>query len=71
FFTYLIALGDFAHVVVGSTELFMVAFTGEQDLAKIIGVNLLPALAGNIIGGSGLFAMLAWGQVHAELDEDN
>ena len=26
FFTYLIALGDFAHVVVGSTELFLLAF---------------------------------------------
>lgn len=67
FFTYLIALGDFAHVVVGSTELFLVAFEGEQSIFKLIPVNLLPALAGNIIGGAGLFAMLAWGQVHAEV----
>lgn len=69
FFTYLIALGDFAHVVVGSAELFMVALSGEQGILKLIGVNLLPALAGNIIGGAGLFAILAWGQVHEEMED--
>lgn len=69
FFTYLIALGDFAHVVVGSAELFMVALSGEQGIFKLLGVNLLPALAGNIIGGAGLFAILAWGQVHEEMED--
>ncbi|WP_084397857.1 formate/nitrite transporter family protein [Henriciella aquimarina] len=69
FFTYLIALGDFAHVVVGATELFLVGFEGDQSFLKLIGVNLLPTLMGNIIGGAGLFAMLAWGQVHAEVQE--
>ncbi len=69
FFTYLIALGEFAHVVVGSVELFLVAFSGEETILKLIGVNLLPALIGNIIGGAGLFAMLAWGQVHAEMED--
>ena len=69
FFTYLIALGGFAHVVVGSAELFMVALSGEQGIFKLIGVNLLPALAGNIIGGAGLFAILAWGQVHEEMED--
>lgn len=70
FFTYLIAIGEFAHVVVGSAELFMVVFSGEASLMKVTFVNLLPALAGNIIGGTGLFAMLAWGQVHEELEDD-
>jgi formate-nitrite transporter family protein len=70
FIAYLIALGDFAHVVVGSVELFLLAFEGEAGLMKLITVNLLPTLAGNIIGGAGLFALLAWGQVHAEMDED-
>lgn len=71
FFTYLIALGEFAHVVVGSAELFMVALAGEQGIFKLIGVNLLPALFGNIIGGAGLFAILAWGQVHEEMEEQD
>ena len=70
FFTYLIALGEFAHVVVGSAELFVVALSGEQGVLKLIGVNLLPALAGNIIGGAGLFAILAWGQVHEEMEDE-
>jgi formate/nitrite transporter FocA (FNT family) len=68
FFTYLIALGDFAHVVVGSAELFMVALSGEQGILKLLSVNLLPALVGNIVGGAGLFAILAWGQVHEEME---
>lgn len=68
-FTYLIALGEFAHVVVGSAELFMVALSGEQGILKLLVVNLLPALAGNIIGGAGLFAILAWGQVHEEMED--
>ncbi|WP_300376150.1 formate/nitrite transporter family protein [Henriciella sp.] len=69
FFTYLIALGDFAHVVVGSTELFLLAFEGEGEILKLVVVNLLPAFAGNLIGGAGLFAMLAWGQVHEEMEK--
>lgn len=69
FFTYLIALGDFAHVVVGSTELFMVGLTGGDSFPKLVFANLLPALFGNIVGGAGLFAMLAWGQVHEEIED--
>ena len=71
FITYVIALGDFAHVVVGSAELFIVALSGEESIFKLVVMNLLPALAGNIIGGAGLFAILAWGQVHEEIDEDS
>lgn len=71
FITYVIALGDFAHVVVGSAELFIVALSGEDSIFKLVVMNLLPALAGNIIGGAGLFAILAWGQVHEEIDENS
>ncbi len=71
FFTWIIAFGDMAHVVVGSAELFLLAVLGEADIVKLVGINLLPALAGNIIGGAGLFAMLAWGQVSAEISEDD
>jgi formate/nitrite transporter FocA (FNT family) len=53
---------------VGSAELFMVALSGEQGILKLLSVNLLPALVGNIVGGAGLFAILAWGQVHEEME---
>lgn len=66
-FTYLIALGDFAHVVVGSVELFALVWAGEAALAPLVVSDLLPALAGNIIGGTGLFALLAWAQVREEM----
>lgn len=71
FFTYIIALGDMAHVVVGSTELFLLAVIGEENIFKLVTVNLLPALFGNVLGGTGLFAMLAWGQVSHEISEEN
>lgn len=67
--TYLIALGDFAHVVAGSTEAFLLLLTGGIGLAKCIGGFLLPALAGNIVGGTVLFSLLAYGQVREELAE--
>ena len=59
-----------AHVVVGSAELFLLAIIGEANIFKLIGVNLLPALLGNILGGTGLFALLAWGQVSNEMKDD-
>ena len=65
--TWLIAVGGFAHVVVGSSEVFMLQFSGELGLLEGFSRLILPSLAGNIIGGTGLFAMLAYGQVRAEL----
>lgn len=65
--TWLIAVGGFAHVVVGSSEVFMLQFSGELGLVEGFSRLILPSLAGNIIGGTGLFAMLAYGQVRAEL----
>lgn len=65
---YVIALGDFAHVVVGSTEVFLLMFSGQTSvLHGVLGV-LLPALVGNIVGGTGLFAVLAYGQVKQEIE---
>ena len=69
FFTYLIALGEFAHVVVGSVEIFMLVADGQKGLFEAIGINLFPAFVGNVLGGAGLFTMLAWGQVHAEVEQ--
>lgn len=65
--TYAIALGDFAHVVAGAAEAFLLAFDGRIGLDVAVGGIILPALLGNIIGGTGLFALLAHAQVRAEL----
>ncbi|HEX7060846.1 MAG TPA: formate/nitrite transporter family protein [Woeseiaceae bacterium] len=65
--TYLIALGGFAHVVVGSAEVFLLQVAGELGVAQGLFGLILPSLVGNILGGTGLFAMLAYAQVQEEL----
>lgn len=65
--TYLIALAGFSHVVAGSAEAWLLAATGETGWGDAVGGFILPALAGNIIGGTGLFAALAHAQVRSEL----
>ena len=65
--TYAIALGGFTHVIAGSAETFLLMFAGRIDLAQAFGDLILPALIGNVIGGTGLFALLAHAQVRQEL----
>ena len=65
--TYVIAIGGFSHVVAGSTEAWLLWLTGRAGLAWSLGGFMLPALVGNIIGGTGLFAVLAHGQVRGEI----
>jgi formate/nitrite transporter FocA (FNT family) len=67
FLTYFIALGDFAHVVAGSGEAWLLAFAGETTFTHSAFGIILPALLGNVIGGTGLFALLAHAQVQQEL----
>lgn len=65
--TYLIALGDLSHIVAGSTEAFLLLVNGEIGIGATFGTFFFPTLAGNIVGGTVLFAMLAYGQVKEEL----
>jgi len=69
-FTWLIAAGDFAHVIAGSVEMWFLVLTGDLGLLDGVGRFFLPVLAGNIIGGTAVFTLLAWGQVQAEVDPD-
>ena len=65
--SYAIALGGFTHVVVGAGEAFLLLFDGRIGVAQALGGIVLPALVGNIVGGTGLFALLAHAQVRQEL----
>lgn len=65
--TYLIALGDFAHVIAGSAEAFLLLLSGDIGLGKTLFGFLLPAFIGNVIGGTALFAVLAYAQVKEEV----
>lgn len=68
--SYLISLGNLTHAIAGAAEVWAVWLAGETTLRHAVLGVLLPTLAGNIIGGTGLFAVLAHGQVSDELSED-
>lgn len=65
--SYVIALGGFAHVVVGSTESFLLVFAGQKGIFEAALFSIIPAFIGNVVGGTGLFAVIAYGQVREEL----
>jgi len=65
--TYMIGLGDLSHVVAGSTGLFVAVLVGELALADALLTGTLPALVGNVIGGTGMFAALTYAQLREEL----
>lgn len=68
--TYIIALGEFSHVVAGSAEVFLLALHGDMTFGAVFGQFILPTLLGNILGGTGLFALIAYGQVRHEIQPD-
>ncbi|MEX6507790.1 formate/nitrite transporter family protein [Jiella sp. M17.18] len=67
--TYLIALFHLAHVVAGSVEALTLVFSGHMSFGHALWGFYLPALVGNVLGGSALFALISYGQVATELDQ--
>lgn len=67
---YLISLCGFAHVIAGSGEVFIMMLMGKISFMDTVFSITIPTLAGNIIGGTMLFAMLAHGQVIKEVKID-
>jgi len=65
--TYVIALGDMVHVVAGSTEAFLLLLLGDIGPWRTFGGFMVPALVGNVIGGTVLFTLLAYAQVKEEI----
>ena len=67
--TYVVALGEFAHIVAGSVECAFLVQSGRASLAQYASDFFLPTLLGNILGGTTLVALLNYGQVAAEIDD--
>ena len=65
--TYVIALAELSHIIAGAVEASLLAFLGDITLGAAVFTFLLPTLAGNIIGGSALFALLSYAQVRREM----
>ncbi|HLH92216.1 MAG TPA: formate/nitrite transporter family protein [Xanthobacteraceae bacterium] len=65
--TWLIAIAGFAHVVAGSIEAFMLVLNGRMEVWPMIADFFAPVLIGNIVGGTALFALIAYAQVMREI----
>jgi formate/nitrite transporter FocA (FNT family) len=65
--TYLIAISGAAHIVAGSIESFMLVLNGSMDVGHLLGGFIVPALLGNIVGGTVLFAVISYAQVMKEI----
>ncbi|RDC75350.1 formate/nitrite transporter family protein [Rhodovulum sp. 12E13] len=65
--TYMIGVGGMSHVVAGATELFLLVALGELGLRAALLGGVLPAFAGNVLGGTGIFAALTYAQVRNEI----
>jgi len=64
---YTIAIGKFAHVIAGAAGAYLLAFTGHASFGWALGGFVLPALIGNVIGGTCLFALLNYAQIKDEI----
>jgi formate/nitrite transporter FocA (FNT family) len=65
--TYLIAIGGFVHIVAGGVEAFMLVVTGQLGFGQMLVGFTIPALCGNVIGGTALFALISYAQVMHEI----
>ncbi|KQM53178.1 formate transporter [Sphingomonas sp. Leaf208] len=66
--TYVVAIAAFSHSIVGSVEAWLLLFSGKVGVAQALGGLMVPAILGNLLGGAGLFALLAHAQVRGEMD---
>lgn len=64
---YVIAIGGFAHVVASAGSAYLLALTGQASFGWALGGFVLPALIGNVVGGTGLFAVLNYAQIKEEI----
>jgi formate-nitrite transporter family protein len=65
--TWLIAAGEFSHVIAGSSEVALAAMRGAAGWDRYVLGFLLPALIGNSIGGVVFVALLNHAQVKEEI----
>ena len=69
-FTWLIALGDFTHIIAGSVEMAVLAVQGMIGVGPAIFGFFLPVLIGNVIGGTAVFTMMTYAQIRPEIEDD-
>ncbi len=68
--TYLVAIGNLTHIVVGSVEVLYLVLSGAIPWQNFIWPFALPTLAGNIIGGTFIFALISHAQIRNDLSNE-
>ncbi|MBV8588594.1 MAG: formate/nitrite transporter family protein [Acetobacteraceae bacterium] len=64
--TWLIQISNSKHIVAGSVEAFLLLVSGQIGFGQMLVGFTIPVLVGNIVGGTALFALLAYAQVMRE-----
>ncbi|WP_222888428.1 formate/nitrite transporter family protein [Enterobacter sp. C2] len=65
--TWVIALADTTHIVVGAVEIFYLVFNGTIPWTDFLWPFAIPTLAGNICGGTFIFALLSHAQIRNDM----
>jgi formate/nitrite transporter FocA (FNT family) len=66
--TYVVSIGEFAHIVAGSVDAFYLVQTDQAGWADYALRFFVPTLLGNVLGGVTLVAVLNFGQVAPEIE---
>ena len=68
--TWLIAVADTTHIVVGTIEVLYLVFTGALPWQSFIWPFAIPTLLGNICGGTFIFALLSHAQIRMDMQKE-
>ncbi|TDL79392.1 formate/nitrite transporter family protein [Palleronia sediminis] len=66
-FTWLIAAGDFTHIIAGSVEMAYLVVQGLIGWSESL-TFFGPVLLGNVVGGTAVFTIITWAQVATEVE---
>jgi formate/nitrite transporter FocA (FNT family) len=67
--TWVVAVAKLSHIIAGSTEVAYAVLAGDASLADYFSRFLLPTLAGNVVGGMSLVALLNHAAIAPEIGE--
>ncbi|WP_404375415.1 formate/nitrite transporter family protein [Vreelandella aquamarina] len=66
--TYVMAIGGFTHIIVGTSEALYLVFDGQLSWYDAVVGFALPTLAGNVIGGTFIFALISHAQIRGDVE---
>ncbi len=67
--TWIMSVAGLSHIVVGSVEAFYLVFNGHLSWSEFLWPFAIPTLAGNITGGTFIFALMSHVQIRNDLSE--